>query len=170
MAKQRSKAKKQAKRARQESEKAAAKRSPTAKAIRKLERRIAALEAEQRLLRKRLKTLTKRLDDALRPPGKREHRGPRPPWARGGPPWAGGRPPWARGIGPVVSLEVPLEAADPAAPLWATVAARLPEEITAVGDDGRVVRYRYSAVGSTPQAPRYRPVDDPETLPDGSSG
>ncbi|GMU79907.1 MAG: hypothetical protein AMXMBFR46_26960 [Acidimicrobiia bacterium] len=164
MAKQRSKAKQQAKRARQESGKA------TAKAIRELERRIAALEAEQRVLRKRLKTLTKRLDDALGPRRKRERRGPRPPWARGGPPWAGGRPPWARGIGPVVSLEVPLEAADPAAPLWATVAARLPEEITAVGDDGRVVRYRYSAVGSTPQAPRYRPVGDPETLPDGSSG
>ena len=35
-----------------------------------------------------------------------------------------------------MSLEVPLETEDPSAPLWATVAARLPEEITTVGDDG----------------------------------
>jgi len=62
----------------------------------------------------------------------------------------------------VVSLEVPLETDDPSAPLWATVAARLPEEISTVGDDGAIVRYRYSAVGSTPQAPRYRRVADPE--------
>jgi hypothetical protein len=69
----------------------------------------------------------------------------------------------------VVSLEVPLETDDPAAPLWATVAARLPEEITTVGDDGRAARYRYSAVGSTPQAPRYRRLTEPSaTAPPGS--
>ena len=61
-----------------------------------------------------------------------------------------------------MSLEVPLETDDPGAPLWATVAARLPEEITTVGDDGGVQRYRYSAVGSTPQAPRYRRIAEPE--------
>ena len=74
----------------------------------------------------------------------------------------GGGPPWRKQFGPVVSLEVPLETDDPSAPLWATVAARLPEEITTVGDDGDVVRYRYSAVGSTPQAPRYRRIAEPE--------
>jgi len=67
----------------------------------------------------------------------------------------------------VVSLEVPLETDDPAAPLWATVAARLPEEISTVADDGRVARYRYSAVGSTPQAPRYRRLADPPPPPGG---
>jgi hypothetical protein len=61
-----------------------------------------------------------------------------------------------------VSLEVPLETDDPSAPLWATVAARLPEEITTVGDDGAIQHYRYSAVGSTPQAPRYRRIAEPE--------
>ena len=57
---------------------------------------------------------------------------------------------------------MPLETDDPSAPLWATVAARLPEEITTVSDDGAVVCYRYSAAGSTPQAPRYRRVAEPE--------
>ncbi|MBM3658894.1 MAG: hypothetical protein FJW95_05245 [Actinobacteria bacterium] len=65
----------------------------------------------------------------------------------------------------MVSLEVPLETDDPTAPLWATVAARLPEEITTVADDGRVARYGYSAVGSTPQAPRYRRLADPPPPP-----
>ena len=73
-----------------------------------------------------------------------------------------GGPPWRKQFGPVVSLEVPLETDDPSAPLWATVAARLPQEITTVGDDGAVERYRYSAVGSTPQAPRYRRISEPE--------
>ena len=66
---------------------------------------------------------------------------------------------------PASALEVPLETDDPTAPLWATVAARLPEEITTVGDDGRVARYRYSAVGSTPQAPRYRRLVEPPAPP-----
>jgi hypothetical protein len=61
----------------------------------------------------------------------------------------------------VVSVEVPLETDDPGAPLWATVAARLPEEVTTVGDDGHIARYRYSPVGSTPQAPRYRRLAEP---------
>jgi hypothetical protein len=92
--------------------------------------------------------------------------GPGGPGGPGGPNFAwrrpGGGPPWRKQFGPVVSLEVPLETDDPSAPLWATVAARLPEEITTVGDDGAVQRYRYSAVGSTPQAPRYRRISDAE--------
>jgi hypothetical protein len=132
----------------------------TAKSIRRLERRLAALEREQRALRKRVKRLTRltRGWDAgpPRPPG--------PPWP-GGPRRGKGGPPWARGIGPVVSFEVPLETDDPGAPLWATVAARLPEEIATVDDDGREARYRYSAVGSTPQAPRYRRLAGPPGQP-----
>jgi transposase InsO family protein len=121
------------------------------KALDVLERRLEAADAEHRALRKRLKKLTKRLD---RLPAAA---GPRPGEWRGGP----GRPPWAKGMGPAVSLEIPLETDDPTAPLWATVSARIPEEITAVGDDGQVIRFRYSAVGSTPQAPRYRRLEDP---------
>ena len=126
------------------------------RSLRSLERRLDTAAAEHRALRKRLKRLTRRLDSLpIPPPG----RGP------GGPPWGKGAPPWARGSGPAVSLEIPLETADPTAPLWATVSARIPEEITAVGDDGRVIRYRYSAVGSTPQAPRYRRLQEPDPSP-----
>jgi len=130
---------------------AAARGPASAKSVRRLERHLAALVREQKALRKRTKRLARRLDATPPLP-------PFPPgFGRGGP----GGPPWAKGLGPVVSLEVPLETDDPTAPLWATVAARLPEEVTTVGDDGRVARYRYSAVGSTPQAPRYRRLADP---------
>ena len=126
----------------------------TSTSLRRLERLLDELAEEHRALRKRVKRLTRDLEagppvPVFLPPSPAPGPGGRSPWGRG-------RPPWAKGLGPVVSLEVPLETEDPAAPLWATVAARLPEEITAVGDDGAVVRYRYSAVGSTPQAPRYR--------------
>lgn len=152
--------------AKQSRKQAKATRGSTKRALRALEERLDALEAESRTLAKRLRKVTKatrRLEALPFPgpsfPGRRHPKG-RPP----GPPW--GPPPWARrparGTGPVVSLEVPLETDDPAAPLWATVAARLPEEITAVGDDGRLVRYRYSPVGSTPQAPRYRRLAGPD--------
>jgi len=130
----------------------------TAKSVRALQRHLDELVDEQRALRKRVKRLGRRL----------EADPPRPPLAPGPGP-GGGRRPWSgpprEGLGPVVSLEVPLETDDPAAPLWATVAARLPEEITCVTDDGRVARYRYSAVGSTPQAPRYRHLVEPPSRP-----
>lgn len=123
----------------------------TATSVRALQQRLDELVDEQRALRKRVKRLARALEVGP----------PRPPF----PPGPGGRGKWGgpgrEGLGPVVSLEVPLETDDPAAPLWATVAARLPEEIATVGDDGRVARYRYSAVGSTPQAPRYRRLADP---------
>ncbi|MFA5884961.1 MAG: hypothetical protein WDA60_14005 [Acidimicrobiia bacterium] len=173
MAKQRSKREQRDKR----EAKARAERTRTGKSLRRLERRLEDLTREHRRMAKRVKRLTKQLEHPTPspgfpppfPPGFGPGWGPggprrgkgEPPWARGGP----GGPPWAKGLGPVVSLEVPLETDDPTAPLWATVSARLPEEITAVGDDGRVVRYRYSAVGSTPQAPRYRQVAEPPPAP-----
>lgn len=133
-----------------------------AKSVRQLERRLTELTREQRKLQKRVTKLTRRLAaPASVPPGPSGPGGPGGPEGSGGPPWKRGRPPWAMGIGPVVSLEVPLETDDPTAPLWATVAARLPEEITTVTDDGRLARYRYSAAGSTPQAPRYRRLAEP---------
>lgn len=129
-----------------------------AKSLRRLERRVAELAAEHQALRKRVKRLRRASLHPPRPPG--------PPWPPGGKPGPKrGGPPWARGLGPVVSLEVPLETDDPTAPLWATVAARLPEEITTVDDEGRVVRYRYSAAGSTPQAPSYRRLAEPPAPP-----
>jgi hypothetical protein len=84
--------------------------------------------------------------------------GPGGPWSRGrrGP-----------GGGPVIGVEVPLEGDDPTVPLWATIAARLPDEIPVVDGSGRVVHYRYSAVGSTMGVPRYRRVaDGPDCGPD----
>jgi hypothetical protein len=126
------------------------------KSERRLERRLDDLTREHRALRKRLKRLAREVGS----------RPPFPPFPPGrGPRFEGGRPPWVKGLGPIVSIEVPLETDDPTAPLWATVSARLPDELTAVGDDGRTVRYRYSAVGSTPQAPRYRQVADPRPEP-----
>ena len=130
-----------------------------AASLARLERRLDELAAEHRALRKRLKRL-----DALARTGRA--RDCIPPWGprvRG--PGGRGRPPWVKEPGPVVSVEVPLETDDPGAPLWATVAARLPEEVTTVGDDGHIVRYRYSPVGSTPQAPRYRRLADPRSGP-----
>jgi len=135
----------------------------SSKSVRRLERHLAALAREQKALRKRMKRLARRLDTA--PPPPLPPAGPPGPDTRGGPGRRRGGAPWAKGLGPVVSLEVPLETDDPTAPLWATVAARLPEEITTVGDDGRVARYRYAAVGSTPQAPRYRRLAEPPTPP-----
>jgi len=176
MAKQRSK---RAKREAARRERARVDRKHTDKSVRRLERRLEDLTREHRHLAKRVKKLAKRLEAGPPPsspfppppefvpgwgPGGPRRGTGRPPWARGGPDGPGG-PPWAKGLGPVVSLEVPLETDDPTAPLWATVSARLPEEITAVGDDGRVVRYRYSAVGSTPQAPRYRHLAEPDPGP-----
>ena len=129
-------------------------RRASAKSVRRLEEHLAGLAREQKVLRKRMKRLVRRLDATPPLPSFGPSGTGRPGDRRGG-------PPWAKGLGPVVSLEVPLETDDPAAPLWATVAARLPEEITTVGDDGRTARYRYSAVGSTPQAPRYRRLTEP---------
>ena len=131
------------------------------KSLRRLEHRLADLTHEHRRLAKRVAELTKHLE-AGPPPAFPPPPGFGPGWGPGGPRRGKGGPPWIQGLGPVVSLEVPLETDDPTAPLWATVSARLPEEISAVGDDGRVVRYRYSAVGSTPQAPRYRHLVEPE--------
>lgn len=130
----------------------------TARSLRALQQRLDELVDEQRMLTKRVKRLRRRLEEAGPP------RRPFPPGPGGRGKWGG---PGREGLGPVVSLDVPLETDDPAAPLWATVAARLPEEITTVGDDGRVDRYRYSAVGSTPQAPRYRRLADPPPPPGG---
>ena len=149
------------------------------KRLRTLEQRLLTLEREHADLAKRMKKLSKRVEAIPDPRvlfGKRGFEkftmpfpgpgGPAGPGGPGGPDllWRrpGGGPPWRKQFGPVVSLEVPLETDDPSAPLWATVAARLPEEITTVGDDGDVVRYRYSAAGSTPQAPRYRRVAAPQ--------
>jgi hypothetical protein len=163
-----------------------AKKRSTKKRLRALEQRLLTLEREHADVSKRTKQLAKRLDALPNPEtifgkgfgkrgfGKRRSEpfempvpGPGGPGGADGPDvlfWRrpGGRPPWRKQFGPVVSLEVPLETDDPSAPLWATVAARLPEEITTVGDDGAVVSYRYSAAGSTPQAPRYRRVAEPE--------
>jgi hypothetical protein len=159
--------KRKSKKARHAEEEARARH--TERSIRGIERRIDALQREQRAVNRRLKKLAKRL---AAPP--RSAASPSP-WERSGPPGGrrgkGGPPPWARGLGPVVSLDVPLETDDPAAPLWASVSARLPEDIDVVSDDGVVARYRYSPVGSTPQAPRYRLVkhpgpDGPERNPD----
>ena len=146
----------------------------TKKRLRALEQRFLTLEREHAAVTKRVKKLSKRVE-ALPDPFAAFGKGgiPKPfempfpgPGGPGGPsfPWRrpGGGPPWRKQFGPVVSLEVPLETDDPSAPLWATVAARLPEDITTVNDDGAVVRYRYSAAGSTPQAPRYRRVAEPE--------
>jgi hypothetical protein len=165
-----------------------AKKRPTKQRLRALEQRLLTLEREHADVTKRVKKLSKRVD-ALPDPkvvfGKGFRKGfgkgdfgeggsgfempfpgPGGPGAPDGPNFLwrrpGGGPPWRKQFGPVVSLEVPLETDDPSAPLWATVAARLPEEITTVADDGSVVRYRYSAAGSTPQAPRYRRVADPQ--------
>jgi len=149
-----------------------AKKRSNKKRLRALEHRLVTLEREHGDLAKRTKKLSKRLE-ALPDPaaifgkGRKRFQMPFPgPGGPGGPDFfwrrPGGGPPWRKQFGPVVSLEVPLETDDPSAPLWATVAARLPEEITTVGDDGDVVRYRYSAVGSTPQAPRYRRIAEPE--------
>jgi hypothetical protein len=144
------------KKAKRTKAKLAALEARTSKSLRRLERHLDDLADEQRALRKRLKRLARELATPPLPiPG---------PPARPGP-WGSGRRRWAKGLGPVVSLEVPLETDDPAAPLWATVAARLPQEITTVGDDGRIVRYRYSAAGSTPQAPRYRRLVEPSPPP-----
>jgi hypothetical protein len=146
--------------------------------LRALEQRLTTLEREHADLAKRTRKLTKHVERLPDPemvfgsgkggfkrfempfPGPGGPGGPNGPnlfWRR-----PGGGPPWRKQFGPVVSLEVPLETDDPSAPLWATVAARLPEEITTVGDDGAVQRYRYSAVGSTPQAPRYRRIAEAE--------
>ena len=138
---------------RTKAKKTAAKRSD--KTLRRLERRLEDLAREQKALRKRLKRLARTAERPPWPPG--------PPGRR-----RGGPPPWATGLGPVVSLEVPLETDDPTAPLWATVAARLPEEITTVDDAGAIVRYRYSAAGSTPQAPSYRRLAEPPPPPERS--
>ena len=156
-----------------------AKKRPTKKRLRALEQRLLTLEREHSDVTKRVTKLSKRVDAIPDPQaifgkgfGKGGFRfempfpGPGGPGETGGPNFfwrrPGGGPPWRKQFGPVVSLEVPLETDDPSAPLWATVAARLPEEITTVADDGAVVRYRYSAAGSTPQAPRYRRVAEPE--------
>ena len=163
-----------------------AKKRSNKRRLRALEQRLTTLEREHADVAKRTKKLSKRVESLPDPKaifGKAASRRPDPtrrrrlvrdavPRVRGGPGgpggpnffWRrpGGGPPWRKQFGPVVSLEVPLETDDPSAPLWATVAARLPEEITTVGDDGDVVRYRYSAVGSTPQAPRYRRIAEPE--------
>jgi hypothetical protein len=162
-----------------------AKQRSTKQRMRALENRLVSLEREQADLAKRMKKLSKRVE-ALPDPraifgmggfgkggsgrgGKQfsmPFPGPGGPGGPGGPNFLwhrpGGGPPWRKQFGPVVSLEVPLETDDPSAPLWATVAARLPEEITTVSDDGAVVRYRYSAAGSTPQAPRYRRIAEAE--------
>jgi len=169
MAKQGSTAKQARKRARRDAAEVAARTKKTARSVRQLERRLEELTHEQRTLQKRVERLTRRLEAAppLPPPFPPGRGGPGGP---GGPPWKRGRPPWAMGIGPVVSLEVPLETDDPTAPLWATVAARLPEEIATVTDDGRVARYRYSAAGSTPQAPRYRRLAEPPVPPGRAAG
>lgn len=135
-----------------------AKKRSTKKRVRVLEKRLLTLEREHHDLMKRLKKLARELESRPKPKKFFEKGAPldfRPPFP------GRGRPPWRKQFGPVVSLEVPLETNDPAAPLWATVAARLPEEITTVGDDGTVSTYRYSAAGSTPQAPRYRQLQDP---------
>jgi len=154
--------------------KKSAKEEPAPRWVTSLEERLVDLERDHRALNKRLKRLTRGFEHLPLPPfgpggfpkmGRRTWPGPPPggPMGRGmGGPKGG---PWNRGFGPVVSLEIPLETDDPTAPLWATVNARLPEEITTVGDDGQVVRYRYSPVGSTPQAPRYRPLREPESAP-----
>jgi hypothetical protein len=141
-----------------------AKKRRTKKRLRALEHRLLTLEREHAAIAKRVKKLSKRAEALPDPkpfempfPGPGGPGGPNFLWRR-----PGGGPPWRKQFGPVVSLEVPLETDDPSAPLWATVAARLPEEITTVNDDGAVVRYRYSAAGSTPQAPRYRRVAEPE--------
>ena len=157
-----------------------AKKRSTKQRLRVLEQRLTTLEREHADLTKRTKKLSKRVAGLPDPKqffgkgfGKGGFKkfempfpGPGGPGGPGGPNFMwrrpGGGPPWRKQFGPVVSLEVPLETDDPSAPLWATVAARLPEEITTVGDDGDVVRYRYSAVGSTPQAPRYRRFADSE--------
>lgn len=138
------------------------KKRSTKQRLQVLEQRLVTLEREQHDLTKSLKKLSRQ--SAARPdPEKlfaKMRRGLRPP------PSPRGGPPWRKSFGPVVSLEIPLETSDPAAPLWATVAARLPEEITVVGDDGLLTTYRYSAAGSTPQAPRYRRRNDnPEPFP-----
>jgi hypothetical protein len=151
-----------------------AKKRSTKKRLRTLEHRLLTLEREHADVAKRLKKLSKRIECLPDPkvifgkggfpkpfempfPGPGGPGGPTSSWRR-----PGGGPPWRKHFGPVVSLEVPLETDDPSAPLWATVAARLPEEITTVGDGGAVVCYRYSAAGSTPQAPRYRRLAEPE--------
>ena len=155
-----------------------AKKRSTKKRLRALEQRLTTLEREHSALAKRTTKLVKRVERLPDPklifgkggfkqfdvpvpgpggPGGGGQGGPNVFWRR-----PGGGPPWRKQFGPVVSLEVPLETDDPSAPLWATVAARLPEEITTVNDDGSVQRYRYSAVGSTPQAPRYRRISEPE--------
>lgn len=166
MAKQGSTGKKARKRARRDAAEAAARTEKTTKSVRQLQRRLEELAHEQRTLQKRVKQLVRRWEAAPPfPPGGGGPGGAGGAGGPGGPPWKRGRPPWAMGIGPVVSLEVPLETDDPTAPLWATVAARLPEEIATVTDDGRVARYRYSAAGSTPQAPRYRRLAEPPGSP-----
>jgi len=161
-----------------------AKKRSTKQRLRALEQRLTTLEREHADLAKRTKKLEKRVERLPDPKTVFRNRGfkqfempfpgPGGPGDPGGP--GGGRgpggpnffwrrpggPPWRKQFGPVVSLEVPLETDDPSAPLWATVAARLPEEITTVGDDGDLQRYRYSAVGSTPQAPRYRRIAESE--------
>jgi hypothetical protein len=158
-----------------------AKKRSSKQRLRALEQRLTTLEREHADLAKRTNKLAKRVERLPDPkaifgkggfgkaefgtggkfempfPGPGGPRGPNFLWRR-----PRGGPPWRKQFGPVVSLEVPLETDDPTAPLWATVAARLPEEITTVGDDGGVELYRYSAVGSTPQAPRYRRIADPE--------
>jgi hypothetical protein len=154
-----------------------AKQGSTKKRLRAIEQRLLTLEREHADVTKRVKKLAKRVEAVPDPRamfGKGGKRGfPKPfgmpfpgPGGPGGPDFfwrrPGGGPPWRKQFGPVVSLEVPLETDDPSAPLWATVAARLPEEITTVSDDGALDRYRYSAAGSTPQAPRYRRVAEPE--------
>lgn len=122
----------------------------TKKQLRTLRRQLADLRREHRRLAKRVRRLARQRLAFPSAPVPGPFGGPPPGFGfRRGP----GRP-----DGPTASLEVPLETDDPTAPLWATVSARLPEELTIVTDDGRVVRYRYSPVGSTPQAPRYRPV------------
>jgi hypothetical protein len=157
---------------------AMAKQRSTKQRMRALENRLVSLEREHADLAKRVKKLSKRVEALPDPAGFGARGfersgvpfpgpgGPGGPGVPGGPNFfwrrPGGGPPRRRHFGPVVSLEVPLETDDPTAPLWATVAARLPEEITTVSDDGAVVRYRYSAVGSTPQAPRYRRLTDQE--------
>jgi hypothetical protein len=125
-----------------------AKKRSTKKRLRALEQRLLTFEREQQSLATQVKKLKRNLEALPEP--KRFFRGRGPM----------GGPPWRKTFGPVVSLEVPLQTDDATAPLWATVAARLPEEITTVGDDGMVARYRYSAAGSTPQAPRYRRIQD----------
>jgi hypothetical protein len=130
----------------------------TDKSLRRLERRLDELAEDHRLVMERLARLTADSEIPLGDTGHRPDRFRR--FVAAPPPWGGGPPPWKRSIGPIAALEVPLEGQDPTAPLWATVSARLPEEITVVDDSGELVRYRYSAAGSTPQAPRYRRLAD----------